>query len=114
MQEEIFIPIVMFLVVGIVVYQYLKNRHEERLALIEKADISPELKNVLRIRPVYPVKAVVKWAFLILGLGLALVIGGFIEPYVDEMVVGGLIFGLPGIMLLVYYKMYGKLDNPSQ
>jgi len=114
MQEEIFIPIVMFLVVGVVIYQFIKNRHEERMALIEKTDISPELKNVLRIQPVYPAKGVVKWAFLLLGLGLALAIGGFVDPYVDEMVVGGLIFGLPGIMLLIYYKIYGNAENSTR
>ena len=114
MQEEILIPISMFLVLFGIFYLYLSTRNKERLALIEKgADAS--IFNIGKRSGSSWKVIVLNLAFLLMGIGLGVFIANVLETYTgldDNSVYPALIFFMAGVGLYVGFTQTKKaLDN---
>ncbi len=109
MDEEIFIPITMFIAIALVFYYYLKSRHTERMAIIEKG-VDQEQLNFLLKKNTDNGKNTgsFKLGAVLVGVGLAL-LAAPLAPFRHEgPFIAGLIFVLPGIALLFVYWILGK------
>ena len=109
MQEEIFIPITLFIAVAVILYHFLKSRHAERMAIIDKGLNEDQLSYLLKTKK----KASsnewsVKIGAILIGVGLAVVVGSLAPYDLQEQMITGLIFLLPGIGLLLAYWFLDK------
>jgi len=104
----VFIPIAFFIALAIVIWKWISERSRERMTIIEKGVSGDDLKHLLgKIQTEEPrIQSVVKWAFIAIGIGLAILLGIVVDPSVQEETVAGLIFVLPGLGLLLYYFIF--------
>ncbi|MCB0281156.1 MAG: hypothetical protein H6627_09760 [Calditrichae bacterium] len=109
MQEEILIPITLFIAVAIVLYNFLKSRHAERMAIIDKGLNEEQLSYLLRTKKA---PASNEWSIklgaILIGVGLAILLGTMAPYDMRDAVITGLIFLFPGIGLLLVYIFAGK------
>ncbi len=79
MQEDIIIPVVFFVALFGIIYVFVSARNKERMSMIEKG-VNP--KDFLQSsRP--NVYGILKWALLLVGLGLGLFVGSLLETYTE-------------------------------
>jgi len=106
MQEEILIPITMFAAIAIVLYQFIKSRHSERMTIIEKGLNEEQLSYLLKSKK--GMASNTNWSLklgaVLVGVGLAVIIGAIVPYDLQEEITTGLIFMLPGVGLLLVYK----------
>jgi hypothetical protein len=114
MNEEILIPISLFLVVFGIFYLYLSTRNRERLALIEKGiDASIFMGNNKGSNSFSKI-LLLNLSLLLMGIGLGVFVALLLSTYtsLDQ---GALypatIFTTAGVALFVGYNMTKKLDN---
>lgn len=109
MVAGILIPITFFIVSGFVLYFFLKSRHQERMLLIEKGVGGDDLKYLLGgIYPKGNGTASAKWGILLVSVGLAIMTGLYLQEFMAEEIMAGVLFLYPGIGLLIYYRLFGK------
>lgn len=109
MQEEILIPITFFIAVAIVLFNFLKSRHSERMAIIDKGLNEEQLSYLLRTKKAPSTNEwSLKLGAILIGVGLAVLLGTMAPYDVKEAVITGLIFLFPGIGLLLVYMFSGK------
>jgi len=111
---EFLIPIVFFLSFAGVIYHFIKARHTERIAVIEKGLTEEQLsyfqKSKSRIKN--PSEWTIKMAALLISVGLAILIGNMFSYDIRDEIILGLIFLFPGIgLLLVYRYLEKKVKN---
>ncbi|NRD20633.1 hypothetical protein HNV08_11285 [Winogradskyella eckloniae] len=110
MNEEILIPISLFLSIFGIVYLYFSTRNKERLALIEKgADAS--IFNIGKRSGSSWKVVVINVAFLLMGIGLGFFLAILIENYTginDNAVYPALIFLMSGVGLYVGFTQTKK------
>ncbi len=112
MAQNILIPLIIFASLFGIVYVIVSARNRERMAMIEK-DMNPKEF----VRPPKPNEhntyGILKWALLLVGLGLGLFIGSLLEGYSDLPEVSAyfaatLFFG--GLGLLAAYLIQRKAE----
>jgi Domain of unknown function (DUF6249) len=116
MDEAILIPITMFIATAIIMHQFLKTRHAERMSIIEKGLNEEQLSFLLKTKKrASSNEWSIKLGAILVGVGLAILIGNLAAPYdkVEE-VVAGLIFIFPGIGLLLAYKFFGNKEENEE
>ena len=87
--------------IGFVSYLYFRSRHRERMALIETGQDASLFKKTQGIH------SNLKWGYLALAVGFALLSGHFLEEYTSMDDGAGylpMIFLLGGLALIIYYK----------
>ncbi|MEM6513331.1 MAG: DUF6249 domain-containing protein [Pseudomonadota bacterium] len=115
MNEEIFIPISMFIGLAIVIGMFIvyRNRHREsqqqtiRAAIDKGQDLTPELIKQIGAPPEPPKDRDLRRALLAIAIGAAVFVFGFVIPDGDEAakVMGGLA-AFPTFIGLAYLAMY--------
>lgn len=113
MEEEIIIPIVLFGCTAFILYYFLRFRYLERQAILEKGMTADEIKEVFKKHPKSKVTNgtnTAKWGIILITIGLAILIG---TQFSDEVMLS-LIFMLPGIGLLIYYKFIFKKEIKTE
>lgn len=109
MDEEILIPITLFIAIAVVLYHFLKSRHAERMSIIEKGLNEEQLSYLLRTKK-SPSSS--EWSLklgaILIGVGLAVLIGTMAPYDIQDAVITGLIFLFPGIGLLLVYIFDNK------
>jgi hypothetical protein len=115
MDFELFIPISLFAASAIVAWKYINERSRQRLAIIEKGVGGDDLKWLLgkSAREVKTDRGLLKWAFIAIGIGIAILLGSLVDDIVQEETTAGLIFILPGIGLILYYMIFGKKSQST-
>lgn len=114
MNEEILIPISLFLVVFGIIYLYLSTRNRERLALIEKGADASIFMGRNSSSTSFSKIALLNLALLLMGIGLGVFVALLLSTYtsLDE---GALypatIFTMAGAALLVGFNMTKKLEK---
>ena len=111
MNEEILIPIVLFLVIGFILSFYIMARHKERQLLIEKEVDAETIKTLYgRIRYKF---STAKWAFIFLFGGIGLFTGIIItdEYHGNEGYAFASVAISVGIGLLVWQRLYGDKEE---
>jgi len=116
MQEEILIPLTLFVAAAVVLYQFIKSRHSERMAIIEKGVSDEQLSYLLRTKKRASSNDwSIKIGAISIGIGLAVILGNIAAPYdMVEEIVTGLIFLFPGIGLLLAYKFLGNNEEKEE
>lgn len=110
MQEEILIPISLFLVIFGIFYLYISTRNKERLALIEKGADASIFNLGKRSGSSWKV-VVLNFAFLLMGIGLGVLIANILATYSgldDDAVYPSMIFLMAGIGLYVGFMQTKK------
>ncbi len=108
----ILVPIVFFIVIGFVLYYYLRVKHEEKMRIIEKGLSAEEIKYLFDETPQKSPSPLrnAKWGIILISIGLAIIIGMQMDYAVrDEMTIG-FIFLFPGLGLLLYYGLFGRKE----
>lgn len=86
---------------GFIAYLFFKSRHKERMALIETGQDASLFQ---RTRGIHNN---LKWGYLGIGVGLALLSGHFLEEYTTMDDGAGyfpMVFLLGGLALIIYYN----------
>lgn len=108
----ILIPIIAiigtFLVIGIPLYQHIRTRHHERMALIEKGIVTEDVKYLYHKPPAESSPAgYLKWGLIFLFAGLGFLIPLLLFIFFDgEMALSIALVPIGvGIALLIYYRI---------
>ncbi len=75
--------------------------NKTRRHLIEKGIVDDKLKSLLEENPEFHILSVLKWAFVLIGIGLAVLVG-LMAAHAREYMLG-LMFLFTGIGLVLYY-----------
>lgn len=114
MDEEILIPISLFLAIFGIVYLYFSTRNKERLALIEKGADASIFNLGKRSGSSWKV-IVLNLAFLLMGIGLGVFIANILDTYSnlnEDAIYPSMIFLMAGLGLYVGYTQTKKaLDD---
>jgi uncharacterized membrane protein len=102
------IPIIFIIVTGIVIFYFIRARHEERMTILEKGTDKEQLEYLFKEhkREHNPLNFI-KYGLLLISIGAAICTITFYE----EEVTAGLIFILPGISLILYYFIAKRLQK---
>jgi len=111
MLTEILVPIAVFAAIFGIIFVVVTARNRERMAMIEKG-VNP--KDFLSGRP--NTYSVLKWALLLVGLGLGLFIGSLLDTYTQipeepAYFASALFFG--GLGLVVAFLITKKAKDQS-
>lgn len=113
MNEEILIPISMFLTVFGILYLYLSTRNKERLALIEKgADASIFMRGKSK-SPIWKV-LLLNLSLLLMGIGAGIFIASILYHNLgvdEDAAYPGTIFLMAGIALFIGFNKTKNLDK---
>ncbi len=110
------VPITFFITAGFIVYYTLHTRNMERMKIIEQGVSGDDLKKLLgqiEKKPGDPL-TMAKWGIILISVGLAILICAFVDSRLQEEITIGLIFLFPGIGLLIYYRLFGKVNHDSK
>lgn len=114
MNEEILIPLSLFLSIFGIVYLYFSTRNKERLALIEKgADASIFVKGKTSTAPIWKV-IILNLALLLMGVGVGVFLASLLEAYSsldEDAVYPATIFLMAGVGLFIGFNMTKNLDK---
>ena len=114
MNEEILIPISLFLTVFGIFYLYLSTRNKERLALIEKGvDASIFMGGVNQSSPSRKV-FILNFALLLMGIGIGVFIALLLSTYTtldEDAIYPATIFTMAGVGLFIGYNMTKDLEK---
>ena len=110
--NDILIVLIVFAAVFGTVFVVISARNRERMSMIDKG-VNP--KDFIRQRTSNPY-GILKWALLLVGLGLGLFIGSLLESYtaleeVSAYFASTLFFG--GLGLVLAFVLTNKADNPE-
>ncbi len=108
----VFIPIIMLVSLAIVAIYFIVSKSNERKMLIEKGLSGEDLKTFLdkksdKSNPY----TIAKLSVIAMGVGLALLIGSFIEEAIREQVTFGMVLLFPGIGLFILYLFILKKEK---
>ncbi len=107
MNEEILIPITMFLCTFGVLYIYFTTRHKERLFMIEKG-ADPALFQPRRAA-VRKSKASMRIGMFLVGIALGILTGNILAEttrLMEEVAYFSMIFLFGGLSLILYYHFF--------
>lgn len=110
--EGIFVPIVMFLVIGVIWVSFIYFRSKEKQLMIEKGLSYEQMIEFLKTKrdPYLMLKIGIVTLFFGVGLGVGLLIERF--TYVDEWI-PFLIISMTGLGFIVSFLVTRKLDNKT-
>jgi hypothetical protein len=102
--EELFLTVMLFLIVGGVIWKWIDSIHKQRMAMIEKGLSSVDL--AIKSRPGSPLP-VLKWGLVAIFVGSGLLLGIILHRHfnVDEAVTPVLALITGGLALVVYYRV---------
>lgn len=113
MNEEILIPISLFLTIFGIFYLYLSTRNKERLALIDKGvDASIFMGKTNHSSPSRKV-FILNFALLLMGIGIGVFIALLLSTYTtldEDAIYPATIFTMAGVGLFLGYNMTKNLD----
>jgi flagellar biosynthesis protein FliQ len=113
MNEEILIPISLFLAIFGIVYLYLSTRNRERLALIEKGADASIFMGKNNSNTSFSKILLLNLSLLLMGIGVGVFIALILTTY-SSLNEGALypasIFTMAGVALFVGFNMTKKLD----
>ena len=110
MNEEVLIPLTLFIAIAFVIYFGIRSRHMERMLLIEKDVNVEDLKKLyIKSNGKYNKYNTAKWALIFLFGGTGLFFGIWVAEIMRE---DGYAFASVaisvGIGLLVWQRLYGN------
>lgn len=108
---EVIIPVVFFLMTGLVLGLWLLTRHKERITMIERGLKAEEIRSfyargILRANPL----ASLKWGIVFVSIGVAVILGMWLRSvfYVTEGIFPALIALCGGTGLIIFYRIASR------
>ena len=98
MDFEIFIPVGMFLMIYGIVKVVSDNRVKNKI--LEKGLIDADFKNLISVTPSLNA---LKWALILIGVGIAIGIGYLLPPENRGILITAMIFVFGGLGFLIYF-----------
>ena len=83
--------------------------HRTRQKLIDKGMVDDKVKYLYRENGETRVLGTLKWALVLIGIGLAVIIGQLVPDRMMEEISGAGMFLLAGVGLLVYYAIASRI-----
>ena len=113
--EEVLIPIVFFVFMGVVILAIIRSRHQTRMAMIEKGLTSDAMRAVFAKDISRDPLMSLKWGILFVFGGLAILLGNLLHYRfnVEEGVIIGLVCLFAGFGLLLFYSIAAKKIDRS-
>ena len=109
LDDVLIVAIIFFSIVGVV---KVISDNRLRQKLIDKGQLDENVK-YLYSSSTHQTLSSLKWGFVLIGLGLALLLGQLVPSDVkDEVIIGGM-FILAGLGLLVFYHLSKQLVKKS-
>lgn len=114
MNEEILIPISLFLAIFGIVYLYLSTRNRERLALIEKGADASIFMSDRRNGSSMSKVLLLNLALLLMGIGIGVFVALLLTTYTaldEDAIYPATIFTMAGAALFIGFNMTKNLDK---
>jgi hypothetical protein len=111
--QEIIIPVTLFLVIAAIFIVAIVTRHRERIMMMEKGLTSEEMKSMylkdVRRDPL----SSLKWGIVIMMAGFAAFVGILLHQYfrVDDGIILGMLCLFVGVGLIIFYLLAVKKAN---
>jgi len=99
---------------SVVVFVKILSDNRIRSKLIEKGMLDENVKYLYSNRLEYHVPSALKWGMVLIGVGLAFLIGQLVPYDISDEVTVGSMFVLAGIGLLVYYAIAKRMADRSK
>jgi hypothetical protein len=109
MNPEILIPVVIFGSITLIIKIVLDHRVRQRL--IDKNMLNENVKYLKGGAPADSNLTSLKWGMVLVGVGLAFLVGQFAPREFEEEVILGCMFIMAGISLLAFYALAGRLQK---
>jgi len=110
MFDEI-VPLTIFVVIAVII-KILSDNKVRRLA-IEKGMVNEDIKYLYFDRFEGKVPSSLKWGFVLIGIGLAILLGRFAFDSSEEFMFGAMFF-FAGIGLVIYYFVANKIYKKAK
>jgi len=110
--SEFLIPIALFIVVAAIVKIVTDNRTRQKL--IDKGLVDENVKYLFANKLEYTAPSSLKWGMVLVGVGLAILIGQMLPRRISEEVTIGAIFMFAGLGLLLYYFIASRMVKKSE
>ena len=102
------IPLIAFFIaVAVIVKMGLDHRTRQKL--IDKGMVDEKVKYLYRENGEMRSLGTLKWALVLIGIGLAVIIGQIVPDRMMEEITAASMFLLAGIGLLIYYAVASKV-----
>jgi len=113
----IVIPLAFFAAIGIPVYEHIRSRHRERMALIEKGIVGEDVKylysgSTAKSNPY----GALKWGLIFVFVGVGILIAQLLWAFLDadEGIYFALISIGAGVALLLFYRIALKRQKEGE
>ena len=113
--DEVLVPIVFFIFLGVVILAAIRAKHQTRMGMITKGMSSEEIKALFSKDVSRDPLSSLKWGILFVFGGLAILLGNVLHYRfnVEEGVIVGLVCLFAGFGLLLFYAIASKKLNQT-
>ena len=109
---EILIPIAFFMSVYFIIKVILETRTKNKL--IEKGLVDEKVKYLFAQQPDFKFLNSLKWGLVLIGLGLAVLLGESVPAERAEEVTIGAMFTFAGLAMLIHYGIANRMSKKSK
>ncbi len=109
---EIVVPVAFFGVTYLIIKTILDNRTKHKL--IEKGLVDEKVKYLFAEKLDSQFLSSLKWGMVLIGLGLAVLVGELVQTERSEEVTVGAMFVFAGLALLIHYGVASRLSKKSK
>src|SRR4030065_2601048 len=109
---EIIVPIASFLFIFLVVKALFDYRTRQKL--IEKGLVDEKVKYLFAEQVDFKFLNSLKWGMVLIGLGLAVLLGELVESERSEGVTIGAMFGFGGLAMLIHYGIANRVSKKAK
>ena len=102
------VPLIAFFIAVAVIVKIALD-HRTRQKLIDKGMVDEKVKYLYRENGETRALGVLKWALVLIGIGLAVIIGQVVPERMMEEITAAGMFLLAGIGLLIYYAVASRV-----
>jgi hypothetical protein len=109
---EAILPIGIISVIGMTLVQLVKTISDNRIRrrLIDSGNVGEDARYLFTQDKQLPETiSSIKWGFVLVGVGFAVIIGQFFPSYTSDEITAGLIFLMAGAGFLLYYHVSKRI-----
>ncbi|OGC79678.1 MAG: hypothetical protein A2145_04505 [candidate division Zixibacteria bacterium RBG_16_40_9] len=109
---EIIVPVASFIFVFLVVKAFLDYRTRQKL--VDKGLVDENVKYLFAEKLDSQFLSSLKWGLVLIGIGIAVFIGQFVETEKSDEITAGAMFVFAGLALLIHYGIANRLSKKSK
>lgn len=109
---EIIVPVAFFGVTFLIIKAILDNRTKHKL--IEKGLVDEKVKYLFAEKLDSQFLSSLKWGMVLIGLGLAVLVGELVQTERSEEITVGAMFVFSGLALLIHYGIANRVSKKAK